>query len=216
MSTEDAIVKWLLVDIGDVLLLKNNENTKEFSELLADQLGVDITLANEINKAHYTTMETEYIPEEQFVANLQEDLGYTAPKDIYSCFARAYEVQTTPNTELIQFFEVVRGLGFKTAVLSNTIGIYRDIQDRAGISKKGGFDPIILSWEVKMRKPNADIFELAVEMLQAKPEEIIFIDDKIGHLNGAAQVGIRTLLFENTKDTIAQIRQLRSPRESTV
>ena len=213
MSTKDITVKWLLVDIGDVLLLKNSKNTKDFSKLLADELNVDIDLANDINKAHYTTMETVYIPEENFVAELQKNLGYTAPKDIYSYFTRAYEIQTTPNTELIDFLGEMRKLGFKTAVLSNTISIYRNIQDRAGISKKGGFDPIILSWEVEMRKPNTDIFELALKKLQVEPEEIVFIDDKIGHLNGATQVGIRTLLFESTKDAISKIRQINNPKD---
>lgn len=77
-------IKWLLVDIGDVLLARNENNHKTFNELLVDELNVDIELAKQINKAHYSVMDIKYIPEEEFVANLKRDLGYDAPKDIFS------------------------------------------------------------------------------------------------------------------------------------
>lgn len=203
------MIKWLLVDIGDVLLLKDPKNTKNFSQLIADELGVDTALAEKINREHYTTMEMVYISEAQFVANLKKNLGYDAPADIYAYFERAYEKQTMPNTKFLNFLDEMRAAGFKTAVLSNTIGIYRAVQERTGITNQGGFDPILFSWEVGMNKPNPAIFELAVERLHAKPEEIVFIDDKLGHLEGAEQVGLRTILFSDTDEVISQLQKLK-------
>lgn len=200
--------KWLLVDIGDVLLLKKRDRSKSFVELLTEELKVPLELAQEINKAHYSTMDIKYIAEEDFIATLKKDLGYEAPSDIYSYFARAYATQVHPNTEFLHFLDEVRSLGIKTAVLSNTIAIYTQIQEEAGISQKDGFDPILYSWEVEMRKPDTEIFELALQKLDADPDEVVFIDDKYEHLQGARQVGLRTLLFENTESAISQIRTL--------
>lgn len=87
-------IKWLLVDIGDVLIVRNENNHKTFAELLVDELGVDLELAQEINKVHYTTMEDKNISEDRFVADLKEKLDYDAPKDIFSYFERAYDKQT--------------------------------------------------------------------------------------------------------------------------
>lgn len=199
-------IKWLLVDIGDVLLLKDTD--KNFSILLAEELGVHIELAQKINKAHYTTMDAKYISEEAFVVELEQSLGYKAPKDIFSYFARAYQKQVRPNTELLTFLNAMRASGIKTAVLSNTIAIYQQIQERVGISKQNGFDPILYSWQVEMLKPNKDIFELAVRELKVRPEEILFIDDKLEHVGGAQQVGMRTLLFDETESVISNIREL--------
>ncbi len=199
-------IKWLLVDIGEVILLK--EGDKRFGELLAEELGVDFELAQEINKAHFTTMDVKFIPEEDFIATLEKDLGYKAPKDIYAYFARAYKKQVRPNMELLSFLEKARAEGVKTAILSNTIAIYQEIQQQAGISKEAGFDPILYSWEVEMLKPNKDIFELAIQRLGAQPNEIVFIDDKEEHLEGARQVGIGTILFEDTESTISKIKEL--------
>lgn len=196
----------LLLDIGNVLLLKDTGCS--FTELLADELGVNIELAQKINKAHYTTMDIKNISEEVFVATLERDLDYKAPANIFSYFEKAYEKQVRPNTEFFDFLDEARASGIKTAVLSNTIAIYSRTQKRLGISKENGFDPILYSWKVEMLKPNKEIFELAVKGLQAKPEEIIFIDDKLEHVQAARQVGMRAILFENTESVIAQLRRL--------
>ncbi|MGV9001338.1 MAG: HAD family hydrolase [Candidatus Saccharimonadaceae bacterium] len=200
-------IKWLLVDIGDVLLARNEDNNKTFNELLVDELNVDIELAKEINKAHYSIMDIKYISEEEFVTKLKRDLGYDAPKDIFSYFARAYGKQRRPNTQFINFLNEIRLSGIKTAVLSNTIAIYAPEHARAGINKEGGFEPIIYSWQVELAKPQKEIFELALNELKVAPENIIFIDDKPEHINGAASLGMHTILFEDTDKTISQILQ---------
>ena len=202
------MIKWLLVDIGDVLLLKNRDGYKSFTELLAEELSIDTELAQAVNKAHYSVMDVKFIPEDVFVANLKKNLDYNAPGDIFSYFARAYEKQVRPNTEFHEFLNEMRASGIKTAVLSNTIAIYRDIQQKLGISGKNGFSPIIYSWQVGMLKPNKEIYEFALEGLKAKPDEVIFIDDKIGHLDGAQEVGMRTILFDDTFSAISQIRSI--------
>ncbi len=202
------MIKWLILDIGDVLLARNEENDKTFNELLVDELNVGIELAKEINKAHYSIMDIKYIPENEFVANLKIDLGYDAPKDIFSYFARAYGKQRRPNTQFLNFLDGIRLSGIKTAVLSNTIAIYAPEHARMGINREGGFEPIIYSWQVELAKPQKEIFELALNELKVEPEEIIFIDDKPEHIKGAASLGMRTILFENTNKTIAQILQL--------
>ncbi len=201
-------IKWLLVDIGDVLLVRNENNQKSFAELLSDELSVDFNLSQEINKIHYTTMEDKFVSEDKFVIDLKEKLNYDAPKDIFSYFERAYDTQRRPNTEFITFLNEVRAAGVKTGILSNTVAIYTPVQERVGISKVGGFDPIIYSWDVRLTKPHKEIFQLALEKLKASPEEILFIDDKIGHFKGAQSVGIRTLLFEDTDDVIKETRRL--------
>lgn len=208
MTEDESRIQWLLVDIGDVLLLK--DTGYNFSELLADELGVSLELAQAINKAHYTTMESKYISEADFIADLKQKLGYNAPKNIYSYFAKAYQKQVRPNNELFTVLEEIRATGIKTAILSNTIAIYRDIQAQLGISAAHGFEPVIYSWDVGLVKPETAIFELALEKLNTRPEQVLFIDDKPGHLAGAQQVGMRTLLFEDTKKTIAFLRHIKN------
>ncbi|MDR2407294.1 MAG: HAD-IA family hydrolase, partial [Bacteroidales bacterium] len=199
-------IHWLLLDIGDVLLLKNQEH--DFNKLLSHELNIDINLAKKINKEHYTTMDAKYLSEEKFIANLAKNLGYKAPKNIFSHFSRAYKNQVHPNTKLLNFLKKIRKSGIKTAILSNTIAIYKRRHQLAGISKKSGFAPIIYSWEVEKLKPQKDIFKLTLKKLNAQPNEIIFIDDKTSHLQSAKQIGIKTIQFDNTDHVISQIQSL--------
>jgi epoxide hydrolase-like predicted phosphatase len=67
------------------------------------------------------------------------------------------------------------------------------------------FDVSIFSAEVKERKPEPEIYRIMLDRLEVKPEESIFIDDFPENIEGAKKLGITTILFKNTKDTIQNI-----------
>ena len=196
-------IKYLLLDIGDVLLLK--DRTRSFSELLAEQLNIDLNLASKVNELHYTTMETGYVAEDIFIKNLAYQLDYRAPKDIYKYFRAAYEKQVSTNQKMLSFLNEIRNLGIKTAVLSNTISIYHKVQEELGISSERGFSPQIYSWQTGLVKPSAEIFHLAIKEIGVQPDEILFIDDKISHIEMARKVSMNAILFRDTDETISLI-----------
>jgi putative hydrolase of the HAD superfamily len=53
-------------------------------------------------------------------------------------------------------------------------------------------DLVILSCDVGVAKPDAGIFEAALEGLGVEPERAIFVDDVPAYLDGAAALGIQT------------------------
>lgn len=55
------------------------------------------------------------------------------------------------------------------------------------------FDKLYLSYEVGMRKPDAEIFEHVLNEQRLKPERSLFIDDTIIHIESARSLGIQTL-----------------------
>lgn len=60
------------------------------------------------------------------------------------------------------------------------------------------FEAIIISSEVGKRKPHPFIFESALQQLEVKPSEAIFVGDDIYEdIYGAKQVGMKTVLFAN-------------------
>ncbi len=60
------------------------------------------------------------------------------------------------------------------------------------------FDPVIISWEVGIQKPDKKIYEIGIEKSAVSPENAIFIDDKPKFLDGAKAAGIKDLiLFTN-------------------
>ncbi len=60
----------------------------------------------------------------------------------------------------------------------------------------------ILSYEVKARKPDKAIFDAALELGDAKPEESFYIDDIPEYVDAAKSYGIHSHAFTGAKDLI--------------
>ncbi len=64
------------------------------------------------------------------------------------------------------------------------------------------FDKKILSYQVKVKKPAPEMFQILIREAEACPEEIIFIDDKAGNARGAERAGIHGLHFKSEKQLL--------------
>jgi putative hydrolase of the HAD superfamily len=69
-------------------------------------------------------------------------------------------------------------------------------------------ETIIISAEVKMAKPDAEIYELALERLGALPEECLFIDDQMPNVTAAKALGMQAVQFTDNDRTIRTIREI--------
>jgi HAD superfamily hydrolase (TIGR01509 family) len=115
-------------------------------------------------------------------------------------FARAlYETMLEPWIPYDDAAPVLRGLheaGIRTAVVSN-VGIdVRPVLDRAGLSDL--VDAVLLSYEAGVVKPQAEIFEQALELIGVAPERALMVGDSWQDDAGAARLGIRTLILPRT------------------
>ena len=63
------------------------------------------------------------------------------------------------------------------------------------------FDKIIVSDEIKLRKPDLRAYRLAARMLNSKPNECIYVGDEIEDLEGASAAGMQAVFMrgEDTK-----------------
>jgi putative hydrolase of the HAD superfamily len=64
------------------------------------------------------------------------------------------------------------------------------------------FDEVVISGEVKMRKPDPEIFHHTLDLLKVNPEESVFVDDLVHNIKGASELGMIGVLhvdYENTK-----------------
>lgn len=86
---------------------------------------------------------------------------------------------------------------YRLGVLSNSLPSRRHHELKIDNIDKY-FDPIIISSEVGVRKPNRKIYEIAIERSEFKPNEILFVDDKVSSLNGAIESGIENVVLYKT------------------
>jgi putative hydrolase of the HAD superfamily len=59
------------------------------------------------------------------------------------------------------------------------------------------FDLFVSSCYVGLRKPDERIYRLALDLIQKTPEECCFIDDRQVNIDGAAKVGLRTVVMRD-------------------
>lgn len=97
----------------------------------------------------------------------------------------------------------LRAAGVRTGLLSNSWGFS---YDRTLLDEL--FDPIVISGEVGMRKPEKRIFDLAVERLGLPASDVVFVDDAEPNLVGARAAGLRTVLHEDAATTRAAFAEL--------
>ena len=57
-------------------------------------------------------------------------------------------------------------------------------------------------------KPEPGIFELALERLERRPEEAVFIDDFAQNVEGARTVGMQAIHYQPGMDIPAALREL--------
>ena len=113
--------------------------------------------------------------------------------------------QSQPFPEMI---ELMRGLktqyGLRVAAVSNE---GRELTAyRVGQFKLGTFiDFFVSSCFVHYRKPDADMYRIALDIAQVRPEQVAYIDDRAMFVEIARELGIRGIIhkdYETTRKTL--------------
>jgi glucose-1-phosphatase len=107
--------------------------------------------------------------------------------------------------ELVDFIRSLRPR-YKTALLSNNFaGLRGELREQWKIEKL--FDAIVISAEVKLLKPGAEIYLLTLNSLAVQPDQAIFIDDFQHNIIGAQAVGMHTIHFANRRQACAELEK---------
>ena len=94
---------------------------------------------------------------------------------------------------------------YSMAVVSDAQSVYAVPELRAvGLLKY--FDPIIVSGDYGYRKPDARLFQKALDALQVRPEQALFLGNDLYHdIFGAQQLGMKAIFVSsNQGDTSNQ------------
>ncbi len=129
--------------------------------------------------------------------NLNDEIMNDLIADFWSC--------EQIDAELVQFAQSLRPR-YKTAILSNAGSGAREAMTQK-FQLDAVFDPMIISAEEGLAKPDARIFHLATQRIGIAPDEAIFIDDRLENVQAARSVGMRGVQFQDTTQAIAEARQ---------
>lgn len=141
---------------------------------------------------------------EEWCARLRASTGMSQA-DFDAYMAAFWDIYMgDPNEELIAYFRGLRPR-YRTAILSNSFVGARE-QEEVRYRFTSMADVAIYTHEEGVRKPDQRIFAIACERLDARPEEIVFLDDVEKNVVAAAVYGIHAILFRDNAQAIADIQ----------
>jgi putative hydrolase of the HAD superfamily len=70
------------------------------------------------------------------------------------------------------------------------------------------FQKTFSSHELRERKPDAKAYQIVLGYLQVEPQQTVFLDDNIENINGADQLGIKTILVTSYKQMTDELRKI--------
>ncbi len=113
----------------------------------------------------------------------------------------------TPIPESIELLEELAAQGFNLYCLSNMpVCRFAHIQPLHKFWHH--FKGIIISGEIKMLKPDREIFEHLLSEFQLQASATVFVDDFPINIESAEEAGLRTVLFRDADDCRRQLQSI--------
>lgn len=141
--------------------------------------------------------------EEQFWEQFALSKKIVLPNDWFNQFEMIIKKSITEIPETIILVKTLQSQGYQTAMLSDVT------QYQAEIIRKMGyydlFNPVLLSYEIGVKKPNPEVFQILLKKLQKPPSSVLFIDDRIENVEAARNQGIDAIHFVNPKQLVKEL-----------
>jgi putative hydrolase of the HAD superfamily len=196
----NAPITALFLDIGGVLLTDgwdHHARKRAATHFKLELAGME--------NRHHLTFETY----EEGKLTLEEYLGrvvfYQKRPFTQAQFRRFMFAQSKPYPEMIELIRQLKAkYGLKIVVVSNEARELNAYRIRK--FKLAGFvDSFVSSSFVHVRKPDADIFRLALDIAQVPARQVVYIEDTPMFVQVAEGLGIQSILHTDYRSTRAKL-----------
>lgn len=197
-------IKAVFFDLGGVIVRTEFYTPRQ---QLADRLGMDFDDLNRLIFASDTSNRAsvgEISSDEHWAFVLQR---LKRPASEVTTIRAEFFAGDIVDRTLLAYIRSLRGK-YKTGLISNAWGDLRDYIVREKFDD--AFDKLIISAEVGVMKPDAKIFQVALEQLGVSPKEAVFVDDFPVNIEGCEKVGIKGIHFKDPETALQQLKELLS------
>ena len=185
------MIKNIIFDLGNVVLklkweivinrfAKNDEEKSLFKKFIFDS-------------KEWEELDAGTISEENAIKSMQQNL----PEHLHSTCKEIMNTWTDGlviNYEMLNFIEKLKELGYKTYVLSNAPLTITPFLKKNDLNKY--FDGEVISAEIKLVKPQKEIYEYILKEFSLDASESFFIDDRKENIDAAKSLNINGHVFD--------------------
>lgn len=208
---EEIMIKNVVFDIGNVLIkfrplefLKGKYKDKK----LVQELYKLIFKSDEWIMLDRGTI-TEEDAEDNFCKRSPQNQAYI--KEVI----RDWHAMHVPIEGTVEILKMLKKSGYRIYLLSNYHKkAFKIVQERFEFLKR--VDGKIISSEVKLLKPEEEIYNLLLKTYNLKPKETIFIDDTLVNIQMARELDINGICFKNSGALYKELNPLLMQRNKVV
>ncbi|EPJ49252.1 MAG: hypothetical protein OFPI_25570 [Osedax symbiont Rs2] len=192
----------VLFDLGNVVLNWDPQaiiSSLNLTEVKKRAIGSEL-----LGSDYWLELDAGCSSEAEVIERLEQNSVLSA-RDIQQCLdaTKTSLLEIGPTIELMQ---QIADQQIQMYCLSNmSRETYAFIKDRPLFNF---FEDLVISGEVKLIKPDPDIFNYALDKFSIQAADTLFIDDSQANIDSAAQLGFCTVLFDRSDDCYQQIRAL--------
>lgn len=207
MITNINNYKNIIFDLGGVILNVDYTLTvKAFSKLGVSDFDTMFSQARQTKL--FDNYEKGFISSDEFRAEIKK---YLPKNETDQTIDHAWNaILLDLPQERLDLLKKIRA-SHRTFLLSNTNDIHvrtinKYLQKEFAIPDLSGFfDKVYFSYEIGMRKPDREIFEFILKENDLVPEETLFIDDSVQHVEAAKKLNIQAYWLDVKKESIMDV-----------
>jgi epoxide hydrolase-like predicted phosphatase len=192
----------LLVDFGGVLTTSVWDSFADFcrGKGLAEDAVKRLFREDAAALADLRELETGRLREEDFERRFAERLGLAEATDLIEAMFRGMK----PSEPMVAAVRAARADGIRTGLISNSWSTSH--YDRDLLAEL--FDAVVISGEVRLHKPQPEIYRLAAARVGVPPRQCVFVDDLRENCVAAEAVGMTAILHRDPAGTVGRLEEL--------
>lgn len=176
------MIKVIAFDMVGVLV------TEKDIDLSSEEDKLERLFGDNIDDAGYLASARKIISDNSVIMRMTEDI-----------IEKLYEVKDS------KIFEKIKSKydDVKIVIATNHVSLVRNFINRH--LDTDYLDDVIISAEVHKIKPNADFYQLLLNKYSINPDEMLFVDDSQKNIDGAKELGIKTIKIDKGMDVCNEV-----------
>lgn len=213
MVIKKGEIKAVIFDIGGVLSLgsllkrprKEGRPQAGAHEDIAKKFKVTMDQYFDAIDSVYADSIVGKIPKNKVLEIMARNLK-TTPRTLEKAYIKAYKAHFKKNKQLYNLAFKLKKKGYKIAILSDQNYMSEEVLAPKKLMDK--FDVVVISTQVKMRKPDPKIYNFVLKKLKLPAKSTVFIDNQKWNIIPAKKLGMKTILYQDYEQTKKELEIL--------
>ncbi|MEK6873758.1 MAG: HAD-IA family hydrolase [Nanoarchaeota archaeon] len=201
----DNKIKAIVFDIGSVLTKTDFKKFHARLDRLSEEHEIDPNKFHDLRSKHLDKLMIGKMSDKEFKRKVTNELKIKDKKDFIIKWDNALESYMILDKRVYSLIAKLKK-NYLVVSFSDVTPMFHKMRVRKKVYAHFKYN--LLSHQIGIKKPSLKFYKLLLKKIKVKPNEIIFIDDKVYNLSPAENLGMKTILYKNNKQLIKDLKKL--------